>query len=551
MRGSEQQRSLARDLLVLPGFVLILICFAYPLLGIILRSFNRDGARVFRLDRLGLSNYAEILRDPAYVVILRNTFVIAAVATVVAIAVAYPTCYLLSRLPRRWGARLLLLALFPFWTSILVRLYAFTQILPLFGIMYTTTGTIVGMVYYLLPYAIAVLYANMVTIDDESLNAAHTLGATTAQALLYVFVPLSQPGVFVAAVMLFVISLGFFLTPALLGAGSDLTIATYIQQQVNIANWGTASAMGTVLLVLTLGLFFTAARLFATDDLPTLGSTSQKGVARNEPIRLRWPIVVSGIVSLLVFVFLLAPLVIVVMVSFTPTTYLIFPPQGFSLRWYADFFNDPDWISSAWLSVRVALLTTAVTIAIGLLTAIGLERAPLRGKQLIRALFLAPLIVPVILIAVSFYDFANRLHLAGSLGAYVIGHTLLALPIAVMVIGNALRSIGTELELAAQTLGASPRYAFVAVTARLVAPSLVVSGLFAFVTSWDEPVIALFLSTGETTLPVHIFNYMQSEVRPTVAAVATMLMALVLVAGTTVHIASAARRRRLEAPVAA
>jgi len=542
------RRPLASGLLVLPGLAFVLVFFVYPLLGVVLRSFDSQGGIAFPPSHPVLSNYIEILHDPAYVVVLKNTFVVAALATAIAVAVAYPTCFFMSRLPRRWGARLLMLALFPFWTSILVRLYAFTQILPLFGVMYTTTATVIGMVYYLLPYVIAVLYANMVTIDDDILAAAHTLGANSVQALRYVFVPLTRSGVFVGAVMAFVISLGFFLTPAILGAGSDLTIATYIQQQVNIVNWGIASAMGTVLIAITLALFFFATRFFGAGELLVLGGTSQKGVARAERMRLTWPVVNSAIVTLLVFIFLLAPLIVVVFVSFTPTTYLIFPPQGFSLRWYADFFNTPDWIASGWLSVRVGLLTIVSATALGLLTAIGLERSRIRGKQVLRAVFLAPLIVPVILIAVAFYDFANRLHLAGTLAGYVIGHTLLALPVTVMIVGNALRSIGTELEDAARTLGASRQQAFRMVTAWLITPSLAVSGIFAFVTSWDEPVVALFLSTGATTLPVHIFNYMQSEVRPTVAAIATMLMASVLLISAAVHAVGASRRQKLGAP---
>src|SRR5690606_121688 len=130
------------------------------------------------------------------------------------------------------------------------------------GLLYSTTATIIGMIYYLLPYMIAILYANMVGIDSELLNAARTLGASMTQALWRVFVPLTRSGVFAGATLTFVIGLGFFLTPAILGGSSDLTIATYVQQQVMIANWGTASAMGTVLLFLTLAVYFCLCRLF-------------------------------------------------------------------------------------------------------------------------------------------------------------------------------------------------------------------------------------------------------------------------------------------------
>lgn len=534
-------------LLVLPGLLFLAATLVIPLAGVLLRSLDPEGRLSFASPNFSLANYAELLDDPIYQIILQNTFVVAVVATVVTVLLAYPVCFFLSRLSRGWGGALLLVALFPFWTSILVRLFAFTQILPQFGLMYTTAATIIGMVYYLLPYMIAILYASMLTIDDELINAARTLGATLGQALRRVFVPLTKPGVFVGATMVFVISLGFFLTPAILGGGADLTVATFIQQQVNIANWGTASAMASVLLVLTLAVFFGASRLFSPDQVAVVGIGGQKGVSRSEVLRFTWPVVTGLLFTLAVFFFLLAPLVIVVMLSFTPTTFLAFPPAGFSGRWYVSFFSDTDWLSSAWLSLQVALLTAGSATLLGLLTAIGLTRGRVPARAVISALFLAPLIVPVILMAVALFDVANRLHLSGTVAGYVLGHTLLALPITVMIASNALRAIGTELEQAARTLGATRRKAFTMVTARIMAPSLGVAAVFAFVTSWDEPVIALFMSTGKPTLPVHIFNHIQTEVTPTVAAVSSMLMAVVLVGGLVFALVSAARRRRLAA----
>ncbi|TPI67145.1 ABC transporter permease subunit [Mesorhizobium sp. B3-1-3] len=532
-------------LLVLPGLLFLTATFLFPLSGVLLRSFDPDGRLSFAAPRFALANYADLVADPLYRVILQNTFLVAIAATAATLLLAYPVCFFMSRLPKRWASALLLLALFPFWTSILVRLFAFTQILPLFGLMYTTTATVIGMVYYLLPYMIAVLYATMIGIDGELINAARTLGASLRQALLRIFMPLTRPGVMVGSTMVFVISLGFFLTPAILGGGADLTVSTYIQQQVNIARWGNASAMGTALLAITLVLFYGFSRTVARDDAVILGGGSQKGVSRTERLQLNWPIGFSLLITVVVFVFLLAPLAIVVMLSVTSTTYLTFPPKGFSSRWYADFFHDPDWLASAWLSLKVAALTAITASALGLLTAIGIVRGNLPFGRVIAALFLAPLIVPVILIAIALFDLANRLHLVGTVAGYVTGHTLLALPVTVLIVSNALRSSGTEIEQAARTLGASQVRAFLSVTAPMIAPSLVVAAIFAFVTSWDEPVVALFLSTGRTTLPVHVFNHIQTEVTPTVAAVSTMLMAVVLIGGLAYATLAVARTRRL------
>ncbi|MBL8580384.1 MAG: ABC transporter permease subunit [Mesorhizobium sp.] len=541
MRSSPNKAAL----LIVPGLLFLGVSFLVPLAGVLMRSFDARGKLSLAGHEFSLANYAELLSDPLYQIVLQNTFVVALVATVFTLLLAYPVCYFLSRLSGGWGSALLLLALFPFWTSILVRLFAFTQILPQFGLMYTTTATIIGMVYYLLPYMIAILYASMLSIDNELTNAARTLGANMLQALWRVFMPLTRPGVTVGVTMVFVISLGFFLTPALLGGGADLTVATYIQQQVNIAKWGTASAMGSVLLILTLAIYFGAQRLFPSNDMAVLGTGSQKGVSRTEGPRLTWPVGIGFVFTVAVFFFLLAPLVVVVILSFTPTTFLIFPPSGFSGRWYAQFFNDADWLASGLLSFKVAVLTAIVSTALGLMTALGLVRGNVPARQVITGLFLAPLIVPVILVAIALFDLASRLRLVGTTVAYVAGHTLLALPITVMIASNALRSMGTELEQAARTLGASRSRAFSAVTARMMAPSLAVAAVFAFVTSWDEPVIALFLSAGRSTLPVHIFNNIRTEVTPTVAAVSTMLMAAVLIGGLAYAVLAAARRRRM------
>ena len=129
--GRARRASLRSGAFVLPGLLFLLVFFLYPLFGVVLRSFDQAGVLNFAPRNFSLVNYGEVLTDRAYLVILRNAFIVAAVATVATVVIAYPTCFLMSRLPRRWGAWLLIISLFPFWTSILVRLYAFTRDSPL------------------------------------------------------------------------------------------------------------------------------------------------------------------------------------------------------------------------------------------------------------------------------------------------------------------------------------------------------------------------------------------------------------------------------------
>lgn len=515
-------------LLLLPAVAFLAVFFAYPISGVARRSFDPQGRLAWFSANLTLANYADIVKDPAYRIILFKTLTVAAEAVVIAVLLAYPVAFFLSRLPSRLGRPLLLLALFPFWTGILIRLYAFTQVLDWVHLLYTTAGTVIGMVHYLLPYMIIVLYASMTTIDSELMTAARSLGASQAKALRYIYFPLTLPGLYAGSLFVFALGLGFYLTPAVLGAASDVTVAVYIQQEVNLLQWGVASSMGMLLLLVTLGIFLLADRYLQLDQLVGVGGSGQKGsAASGEPKLSLWHvglIVYTG----LVFAFLLVPLVVVVLVSLTPGTFLTWPPTGISLRWYEDLVSDPIWLEAAWFSLRIAALTVIAATALGLAAAYSLERHFLKERRLWRIYFLSPVVVPVILTAVSVFELENRLQWAGSLLGLVIGHTVLALPFTVVVLSTALHNFNPNLEEASRTLGATQRSTFLVVTLPLIAPSLVAAAIFAFVTSWDEAVVALFLSDIHPTLPVHIFQFLKSELRPTIAAVSTLLMVGIL-----------------------
>jgi putative spermidine/putrescine transport system permease protein len=517
--------------LLAPALVLILVFLVYPLVGVVFRSLNPQGLLSYSHPAFNLVNYKGLWTDPASRVILRNTFVIAVIAAAAAVAVAYPTAVFLTRLPPRWARVLLLFALFPFWTSIVVRVYALQVIMQKIGLLYTNTATVIGMVAYLLPYLIIIFYGGMIGIDDDLLRAARTLGARPARAFWHVFVPLSRPAVLSGALLVFIIGLGFFITPALLGAPSGTTVAMYIQQQVNFGLWGTASAMGTALLVVALIAYYFFDRIFGIDKIAGGGAQIRREDHRAPEGSLAVRIGL-GSWSMVAFAFLLLPLLAVVLISFSNQSYLTLPPQGFSLRWYRALFSDPSWASSAWLSLRVALLTTVFATVSGLLASVVLARNSFRGKGLLRALFLLPLIVPVVLIAAAVFDLESRLHIVGSVLGYALGHTVLAIPFVVIICSSALAQLGTSLEEASRSLGAGWLTTFRKITLPLILPSILTAAAIAFVASWDEPVMSLFLQGLTPTLPVHIFTFVKQSVEPTVAALSTLILAgLLLIAG--------------------
>ena len=273
--GSRSGGSLARlrpdrwALLILPALALLAVVFAYPVLDILRRSFTEPAA--------GLGNYEQFFGTPAYVTILRRTFTTAAIVTGVCLLLGYPYAYLMTVVRQRWRLVLLAVVLVPFWTSLMVRTYAWIVLLQDTGVVNdvlaslgigrlslirNTLGVTIGMTQILLPFMVLPLYSTMQGIDRRLLQAAEGLGAPPRTAFLRVYVPLSLPGVTAGVTLVFILALGFYVTPALLGSPQNALLSQLVVQQVSqLLNFGAGGAMAAILLVATLILFFLLSRV--------------------------------------------------------------------------------------------------------------------------------------------------------------------------------------------------------------------------------------------------------------------------------------------------
>ncbi len=230
-----------------------------------------------------LENYARMFDSRAYIKTFTMTFKVSFMVTGVCVLIGYPLAYLISQLPARAAGVCMVFVILPFWTSLLVRTYAWLVLLQRKGIIngwlidlgiideplrlvHNFTGTVIDMIHILLPFLVLPLYAAMKSIDRDYLKAASNLGASPVRAFWQIFFPLSLPGLFAGVVLVFVLCLGFYVTPALLGGGKVHMWAMRIESSVNLyANWGAASALGVVLLVVTLVLLWGLNRLFGLD----------------------------------------------------------------------------------------------------------------------------------------------------------------------------------------------------------------------------------------------------------------------------------------------
>jgi putative spermidine/putrescine transport system permease protein len=239
---------------------------------------------------------------------------------------------------------------------------------------------------------------------------------------------------------------------------------------------------------------------------------------------------VSLAVATVVFAYLLFPILIVAPLSFSAGTYLGFPPPGFSLKWYANFFGRADWLGSAVLSLWIGGAVMALATVLGTPAALALVRGNFRGKGLVTAFIISPLIAPVIIVAIGVYFFYARIGLVGNPYALVVAHTCLAVPFVVINVSATLQGFDERLEHAAMNLGATPWGTFWQVTFPIIRPGVLAGAVLAFISSFDELVVALFVSgTSAVTLPRKMWESIRFEIDPTIAAVSTILVVLTFV----------------------
>lgn len=550
--------------LAVPGLLFLAVFFVWPVAQLLgLSLFDPDSGKP------SIATYERIAATDVYLRVLGITFRIAGYTALYSLLIGYPLAYWLSRLPDRYRGRMLLFVMVPFWTSYLVKTFAWMIVLGRSGIinslamgsgvvdhplplLHNEFGVMVGMVHAMVPLAVMTMLPVMAGIDRRLVQAAQTLGASPAHAFWLVYFKLSLPGVAAAGLLVFISSLGFFIVPAFLGGRRETMLAQLIITQVQeLLNWPFAGALAAMMLAAALVSCWVYDRVFGISTIA--GGAAQVGTGRIRDLGLA----VLGLVARLagavaaatqallgrkgaglllpafawlVIGFLVLPTLLVIPLAYTSSQFLEFPPPGYGLTWFRTYFESPLWIQATIRSFLVAFATAIAATAIGGFTALALANSRTRWSGLIFAFFLAPMIVPRIVIAVGlFYLFARIGLVATDLGL-IIGHTVLAIPFALVTMAAVLKSYDQRLDQAAATLGANRLKTLTGVTIPLVKGGLVAAFLFSFITSFDELTIAIFVSGGvKTTLPKQMWDDMILQLNPTLAAVSVVVFAVVTV----------------------
>ena len=238
------------------------------------------------------------------------------------------------------------------------------------------------------------------------------------------------------------------------------------------------------------------------------------------------------IFSFIILFLLIVPSLVVIPMSFSASQYLEFPPQEWSLRWYENYFFSwkvengfNDWMAATWTSIKVAVLTIFVAVPIGTMAAYGLVNSSSRTSKILFPIFISPMMVPIILVAIGLFYFFVQFKLVGSVLGLVIGHSLVALPLVLIIVFSALKNYDMNQEKVARSLGAGRFRAFREITLPQIKFSIISASLIAFLTSFDEIIISLFVAGGDnSTITRSMFLALRDQIDPTIAAISTILI---------------------------
>lgn len=543
----------------LPAIAFLAVFFVVPVLQILQGGFFTEAGT------WDASQFQRLITAPVYVKVLWTTFGISLATAVLSVALGYPLAYWLGMMTERSRGRWVLWIMLPFWTSYLVKTYAWMLLLSRTGLLTTVAsllgltgesgalapsllGVLVGMVHAMLPLAVLTILPTMQGINRQLSSAAEILGAGRATNFLTVFFPLSLPGVAAAGLLVFITCLGFFIVPALLGTPRESMIAQLVISSVlELVDMRFAGALSIVILLCSIVVFYVYDRLVGLTSLAgeasqrntggpgwamrllyVLGGVLDKVFAAGS-LRARRAGVLAGYCMAAVG-FLVLPILIVIPIAFTRTAVVAFPPQLFSLRWFVEFIESPVWQAAMVRSLAVGAATAVLAVVLGFGATYTLTKVSGRWVKPLFALFVAPLIVPRIVVAIGLLYLFASFGMTGSDLGLVIGHTILAIPYVVVTLSAGFRQFDWRLDDAARILGASMFGRLRTVLLPLLAGSITSALLFAFIVSFDDLTIAIFVSGGvNTTLPKQMWDSIQLAVTPTLAAVSTFLVLLITV----------------------
>lgn len=555
-------------LAALVPLIFLLVFFVAPLGSMVMKSVLQP--------EFTLANFAAVFTGPVYRMALANSLILAAVVTIATFILGMWLVYGMDRWGPAWSAVIGVALVMPLVASgelvrVLAWMTAFSPSGPVSralqavglvdegaGVYPSLSAAVVGIVHILLPFFVFVVFSASRGMDPALEPASRLLGANRLQSFFAVALPSALPAMIGGSLIAFMMSLGYYATPSLLGKPQDTVFPVIIAEQVNkFGNYGQAAALGSLMLVVVLVFISILSRLGILGRLygsSTSPGSHTKRIQTNLRLGVFWQTLVTarpfasatgwvsdsrtlravgyvlgraGVICILCF--LIFPIVVAVGASFTSGSLLRFPPEGFSFQWYTEYLTNSEWQSSTLNSVVVALFAGMVAVFIGAFGAAALNRGRFFGKGALFVLMISPLIVPWIIPALGLYFESVQLGIAYTHIGLVLGHVVFALPYTTMVLSTALSGFDHNLDRAAAMSGATVVQRVVHIYVPLLKAAVASAFVFAFLMSFTEFVFASFMTDSSLkTMPVKMWEGLTYNISPAVAAAGAVIAIVAL-----------------------
>lgn len=497
------------------------------------------------IDRtLTLHNYVAVISSPTNMSLIVRTVGIAVAVAVFATLVAFPMAFIVSQKIKRRRLVAVMLVVVPLWVSLLIRVFAWKIILgdngvlntgllnlglidtPLSFLLYTRFTVFLTLLSVTVPYVFVACYTSLERVPPSVLEASADLGASSFRRFSTVIWPLARQGAAIGFILAFVLAVGDYLSPSLVGGLSGTMVGSVIVSQFGVANnWPLGAALAIVLLLAVVAVTGIVARLgrargtlegdigagIPTDAVPA--SASRRRVANTAAYTY----------LTLTYAFLYLPLLMIALFSVNDSPIQTLPIQNLSLSWYRQLLDSPDLIAAFRSSLIVAVCAVALSTVFGTLFALIFAYRKPRGAALFQGALTLPFLLPGVILGLSLAIVFRTLGLTFGLTTVILGHTAFITPIVMGILLARLRQMDPSILHAAMDLGASPVRAFVGIVLPQLQTAFVGACLLGFTLSFDEVLVTFFLTGEQPTLPVYVYNQLRFGFTPTINALFTCI----------------------------
>ncbi len=522
----------------LPLFVWLAILVVLPNALLIGTSFLKaaGGSVVFQPT---LENFSRAYQSSGVWYLLARTIATAAASTVIAAAIAYPMAYYAARVLRRGQFIAVLLVVIPLWISLLMRVFAWRVILgekgvlnsflmstglisePSSAFLYNPFAVFLTFVYVSIPFIFIAVYSAIERIPHSLVEAANDCGANGFRAFSTVIWPLSKPGMAIGLALAFLMAVGDYITPSMVGGLNGTMLGMVIASQFGIAgNWPYGAALALILLAAVTVILLV---LFKATQVPGIlvGEGGGGAPAPKQAKTSRERLMRTGgfVLFLLPYLFLYAPLMIITIFSFNAATVQVFPVSGFTLQWYQDVLNNGALLTALNRSLYVGLCVLLISIVAGTGFAILFAYGKVAGAHWLERLLTLPVAIPGVVLGITLVLAFQLLSIPVGIPRVVLGHATFVMPVVMLTVLGRLRRLDPALVEASLDLGGTYGRTIWNVILPLVRGAIIGGALLGFTLSVDEVVVSLFLTGTQPTLPVWVWNQMRFGFTPSVNAI--------------------------------